>query len=125
MRTMIGTLFAAACIALSGCVSEEAAADRRAVLIEQAFPNPADRQGIFLVFPLEAGGTYSKVEIVWFTDVVGQTEIVRRVQGFCSRNGSSRFNGQVGIERDLGTQTISTTAGPRQARQVFFRCLTN
>ncbi|MCU0904001.1 MAG: hypothetical protein MUE83_09020 [Tabrizicola sp.] len=110
---------------LSGCVSEEGAAERRGNLIAQIFPEPLDRQGMFLAFPLESGGGLGSIEIIWFQDEVTQGEIVRRVQGACARTPTPGFNGQVGISRDLGTTTIDTATGPRAARQVFFKCLSS
>lgn len=109
---------------LAGCVSEEAASDRRANLIEQVFPDPLDRQGIYLAFPLESGGGLGKLEIVWFSDAVPQAEIERRVQGACSRRPVAGYSGQVGIAKDIGIQTLETSDGRRTVRQVFFSCLT-
>jgi hypothetical protein len=109
---------------LSGCVSEEVATDRRGNLIAQVFPDPSDRQGIFLAFPLESAGGLGKLEIVWFPDEVSQNEVVRRVQAACSRSPVAGFTGQVGIAKDFGTAAINTPSGPRNARQVFFSCQT-
>jgi hypothetical protein len=119
-------LFCAALAAsgfLSGCVSEEGAAARRGNLIAQIFPDPLDRQGILLAFPLESGGGLGTLEIVWSADAVPQDEIIRRVQGACARTPTPGFSGQVGISRDLGTTVVKTPEGPRNARQVFFKCL--
>jgi Flp pilus assembly protein TadG len=108
---------------LSACVSEEGAADRRGNLIAQIFPDPLDRQGIFLAFPLESGGGLGSLEIIWFPDQVTEGEVVARVQGACARTPTPGYTGQVGISKDLGTTSIDTTTGPRTARQVFFKCL--
>ncbi|HLQ20110.1 MAG TPA: hypothetical protein VK146_14130 [Tabrizicola sp.] len=108
---------------LAACVSEEGAAERRGNLIAQIFPDPLDRQGIFLAFPLESGGGLGSIEIIWFESEVTQGEVVRRVQGACARTPTAGFDGQVGIRKDLGTTTIDTTSGPRSARQVFFQCI--
>lgn len=114
---------AAAVGLLAGCVSPEGAADRRGNLIAQIFPDPLDRQGLFLAFPLESGGGLGSIEMIWFPDDVTQGEVVRRVQGACARTPTPGFSGQVGISKDLGTTSIDTTTGPRTARQVFFKCL--
>lgn len=113
----------AASLTLSACVSEEGAAERRGNLIAQIFPDPLDRQGIFLAFPLESGGGLGTIEIIWFESEVTQGEVVRRVQGACARTPAPGFDGQVGIRKDLGTTTIDTASGPRTARQVFFQCI--
>ena len=113
----------AASLSLSACVSEEGAADRRGNLIAQIFPDPLDRQGLFLAFPLESGGGLGSIEIIWFESEVTQGEVVRRVQGACARTPTPGFTGQVGISKDLGTTSIDTTTGPRTARQVFYKCL--
>lgn len=122
-RPVIAAVLAATTF-LSGCVSEEGAAERRGNLIAQIFPDPLDRQGMFLAFPLESGGGLGSLEIIWFPDEVTQDEITRRVQGACARTPVARYSGQVGIGKDLGSTTIDTSAGQRTARQVFFRCLT-
>jgi hypothetical protein len=121
-RPLLAAALAASAI-LSGCVSEDGAADRRGNLIAQIFPDPLDRQGLFLAFPLESGGGLGSIEIVWFESEVTQSEVVRRVQGACARTPTPRFNGQVGVSKDLGSTTIDTATGPRTARQVFFKCL--
>ena len=115
--------FAAATLALGACVSEETASAKRGQLIDRAFPDPADREGIFLVFPMDSGGSIETVEVIWLTDVLGQGEVVRRVQGFCARNGGVGASGEVGIKRDIGATTVTVDGQPRPARQVFFSCL--
>lgn len=120
-RPLLAVILAAS--TLSACVSEEGAADRRGNLIAQIFPDPLDRQGLFLAFPLESGGGLGSIEIIWFENEVTQGEVVRRVQGACARTPTPGFTGQVGISKDLGTTSIDTATGPRTARQVFFKCL--
>ena len=122
-RPLFGTALAASAL-LSGCVSEEGATERRGNLIAQIFPEPLDRQGLFLAFPLESGGGLGSLEVIWFESEVTQGEVVHRGQGACARTPTPGFTGQVGIAKDLGTTTIDTTSGPRTARQVFFKCLT-
>lgn len=121
-RPLFGAALAATTL-LSACVSEEGAAERRGNLIAQIFPDPLDRQGLFLAFPLESGGGLGSIEIIWFDSEVTQGEVVRRVQGACARTPTPGFTGQVGISKDLGTTSIDTSTGPRTARQVFFKCL--
>jgi hypothetical protein len=109
---------------LSGCVSDETASARRASLIEQVFPDPLDRQGIYLAFPLESGGGLGKLEIVWLRDQVTEAEILRRVAGACARRPVAGYTGQAGISKDIGSQSMQTDQGLRTVRQVFFSCLT-
>ncbi len=110
---------------VAGCAaSPEQAARNRAALTDKVFPDPADRQGVFLTFPLESAGVYNTLEVLWFPDQVTQGEIVRRVQGFCLRQGTTRFSGKVGIKKDLGTKAVTLANGQKKmARGAFFSCL--
>lgn len=105
-------------------VDPQTAANNRAAMNAKVFPNPADRQGVYLTFPLESGGVIKKVEVIWHPDEVSQGEIVSRVQGFCRRQNSPRLSGKVGIHKDLGTRNVTLANGQsKPARAVFFECL--
>ena len=121
-KTLAAATLAAAF--LSGCVSEETASARRETLIEQVFPDPLDRQGIYLAFPLESAGGLGKLEIVWLRDQVTEAEILRRVAGACSRRPVPGYTGQVAIAKDIGSQSMQTEQGLRTVRQAFISCLT-
>lgn len=71
----------------------------------KVFPQPADRQGLFLVFPLESGGLYDTLLITHFVDEVSGQEVVNRVARYCAGLGSSRLTGQAALVRELGTST--------------------
>ncbi len=93
-------------IALVACTpNPEAAAEGRANLIAKIFPDPADRQGLYLVFPLESGGLYDTLLITHFQDEVGQAEVVRRVANYCAGLGSSRLTGQASVVKQMETST--------------------
>lgn len=115
----------AAASALAACsVDPKAAADRRAVLVQGAFPNPADRQGIDLVFPLESGGVYKTIEVGFFPDEVSEAEVRRRVEGFCARQNSARLTGRAAIKKDLGINNRTQADGSvRPVRQIFYSCV--
>ncbi|WP_425091279.1 hypothetical protein [Tropicimonas sp. S265A] len=110
---------------LAGCaVDPHAAADRRAALTSKVFPEPYDRQGVFMTFPMESGGLYRVLEVIWYPSEVTEFEITRRVEGFCRRQNTQRLNGQVGVRKDLGTSTRTLPDGQvKTVRQVFFECL--
>lgn len=121
MKSLTFALIAS--LALTACsVSPENAQIRRDALMEQVFPSPADRQGVFMAFPLESAGIYPTIEMVYFTQDVSEAEIVDRVSRFCSGQGE-RLTGNVSVRKDLGYRTVNTLDGQtRQVRDVFYNC---
>ncbi|WP_019954539.1 hypothetical protein [Yoonia vestfoldensis] len=97
---------------LSGCaVDPQAAAERRENLMVSVFPQAADRQGLFLVFPLESGRLYDTLLITHFVDEVSRQEVVNRVARYCAGLGSPRLSGQATLVRELGTATRPRSDG--------------
>ncbi|MEP4404428.1 MAG: hypothetical protein ABJ370_08655 [Paracoccaceae bacterium] len=106
------TTVAAVLTVLSGCaVDPQVAAERRANLMAQVFPEPADRQGLYLVFPLESGGLYDTLLITHFEEEVSRAQVVDRVARYCARLGSSRLTGQAALVNQLGTSTRTRPDG--------------
>lgn len=98
----------ACAVALSACGADpERSAERRADLNAKIFPNPADRDGVVLAFPLESGGLYNLL-LTYDPAQLSRSEASSRVSGFCARQNSARLTGQVGIKGDpkAGTQTL-------------------
>ena len=97
-------------------------AERRAALNAQVFPDPADRQGIFLVFPLESGGVYGNASVSWYTNEVSRAEVESRMRRFCKRQDPS-FRG-IGVRRDSGPGTRTLHTGEtKPIYTVWYKCL--
>lgn len=123
--TLNRILLCAALLAVAGCASSpEAAKANRDALIKQVFPNPADRTGIDLAFPLESGGLYKNIEIGYFTAEVSEATVRKRVSGFCLRQDSARLTGQVAVRKDSGLSVRTTLDGQKkQVRTIWYRCV--
>lgn len=109
---------------LAGCGGPDTAekAERRAAINAQVFPDPADRQGILLAFPLESGGIYPTLLLDWYPDQVSQQVVTGRVFKYCKGQRAS-FTG-VGIKNDYGSKTATLHTGEtKTVRSVMFRCL--
>lgn len=117
-RLVTVTIFLAT---LSACaVDPQAAAERRANLIAKVFSNPADRQGLYLVFPFEKKGLYSSMLITHFEGEVSRAEVLKRVSRYCSNLGASWLTGQAKIASDIDTSprtlpdgSVKATSGAR------------
>ena len=106
----------------AGCsVDPQAAAARRAVLIEQTILNPADRDGVFLVFPLESGGSIGGLEFVWEPAKISEAKATQIVSEICRNGGRS---GTLAISKDLGTRSATTANGSQiVVRDVWYDCV--
>lgn len=124
MRMIKLALMAACAAAVAGCsVDPQAAAERRDNLMERVFPNPADRQGLFLAFPLESGGRVPLMEIIYFVEDVSEAEVLARMGRFCAGQSASWTNGAT-IDRELGPQDLTLANGQvRPGRAFFLRCV--
>lgn len=71
--------FLAAVMALSACASAEQAASNREAHMANLLPNPADRAGIFLIFPAS-----NSLLVKYFPGQVSEAQILSRVGSFCS-----------------------------------------
>ncbi len=87
---------------VSACnVDPQKAHDRRQVLMAKVFPNPADRQGLHLAFPIDSG-----LQVVYFPNQVGQKAVDRRVAGHCQRIGAPTL--KISQAPTSGTSTIAS-----------------
>lgn len=112
-------------LAVAACsVDPQAAQARRDAINLSVFPDAADRQGIEMTFPLESGGLYRTLEVVWRPDQVGFSEVVRRVRGFCLRQDASQLTGEVGLKTEVKDGSWrQPNGGVVPVKGVFFRCL--
>ena len=106
---------------VAGCtVDPQAKAEKRADLIEGLIPNPADRDGVYLVYPFENAGSISALYFVWEPSKISETKARQIVSGICARAGRS---GSISIDKDLGTGTRTLPDGKTIAvREVWFGC---
>ncbi|WP_171124168.1 lipoprotein [Ruegeria sp. HKCCA4707] len=123
MKKTFSVLIAA--LTLTACsVDPQAAATRRATLVQSVFLNPADQQGLDLAFPLESGGVYKTIEIGFFPDEVTEPEVRRRVAAFCAGQASPRLTGQAAIKKDLGVSNRTQADGSvRPVHFIFYTCV--
>ncbi len=107
--------------ALAGCVVDpQAAEQRRASLIESTIPNAADRQGVFLVFPVESRGSVGGLNFVYEPSVLSEAEAQRRVSSICERFGRS---GAISVSQDLGERSATRGDGSQiTVRDMWFDC---
>lgn len=95
-------------------VDPQAAADRRATLINQVFPSEADRKGVHLAFPIETG-----MNIVFFPDEVSQRQIDQRMNDYCARIGHP----QTKVSRPPEPSSATLEDGSkRAATSVWYDC---
>ena len=90
----------ASIFALTGCASPEQASQNRETHMARLLPNPADREGIFLIFPAS-----DKLIIKYFPNVVSESQILRRVAPICQSMGRQPVRGS-----DPTTATEATLA---------------
>ncbi|HIP22264.1 MAG TPA: hypothetical protein EYG79_01510 [Rhodobacteraceae bacterium] len=64
---------------LSACASVEQTAANREVHMANLLPNPADREGIFLIFPVS-----NSILVKYFPGQVSEAQIMRRVAPICA-----------------------------------------
>lgn len=117
-------LFAAAAAVLSACsVDPQAAYERRQALIKQIFPNPADQQGLHLVFPIESGGFYSILEVIYFADEVSESTVKQRVGNYCAKFKSRNTSGQAFTRKPSTPVNATLLDGTtRPAQQIWLSC---
>ena len=119
-----GMFAACVALALAGCqVDPQAAADRRASLMQSIFPSAADRQGLHLVFPIESGGLLSYLEIVYFPDEVAQSSIADRANRYCQRFANNNVTGNAFLRQGPIEGTVTLDDGTvRNIRRVDYSC---
>jgi len=72
-------------VALPMCAPTDPAAyhAEREAQIAEAFPDEADRAGLYLVNPKRAGGFPSRLEILYFPDEVTKSQLLSRADRYC------------------------------------------
>ena len=105
-------------LALLGCIGcaidPQAAAERRANLMEKVLPDPADRQGLHLVFPMESAGLYDTLLITHYTQEVSRAEVLRRVTNYCRGIGSPRLTGEAVLVREISSSPVTIADGSQK-----------
>ncbi len=115
LTPILMTLFVAGC-----SVDPQAAAERRAKDIESLIPNPADRDGVYLVYPYAGAGSFSAITFMWEPSKISETKARQIVSGICARAGRS---GSISIKKDTGTSTRTLPDGKTiTIRDVWFGC---
>jgi hypothetical protein len=109
MKFKLVALVAVAMLVSACNPDPQAAHDRRQVLMAKVFPNPADRKGLHLVFPVS-----SSLEIIYFPGQVSQSTVDRRASEYCARIGHPETKIQRAPEASKstlanGTQVASVT----------------
>ncbi|MEP6265775.1 MAG: hypothetical protein ABJ139_00375 [Paracoccaceae bacterium] len=109
---------------LAACaVDPQSARDSSQSLIESIFPNPSDRQGIYFAFPLETGGFYSQVEIIYFSNEVSETEVTNRMTRYCLRYKSDHVSGQAYIrKRGTAGERTKPNVSVAPVATIFYSC---
>ena len=69
-------------LALSACVSPEQAAVNRADFMTKVFPDPVDRHGIHLVYPMKRS-----LLVSYYPSEISEWDVMHRLSGFCMRDG--------------------------------------
>ncbi len=73
-----------------GCsVDPQVAAERRAKDIESLIPNPADRDGVYLVYPYAGAGSFTAITFFWEPSKISENKARQIVSGICARAGRS------------------------------------
>ncbi|WP_342076769.1 hypothetical protein [Yoonia sp. SS1-5] len=97
---------------LAACaVDPQAVTERRADLMERLFPDPTDREGLYLVFPIRTGGLNRTLLITHYVDTVSREEVLRRVARYCAGLGSAELTGEARLVKDLGPRKFSQPGG--------------
>lgn len=91
--------------AVAGCsVTPEQAQVNRDNRLANQFPAAADRFGMHTVF----GDRLSDLTVSYYPDRVSESEVLRRMGGFCARNGAGSF---ATIKERLPNLTRTTPLG--------------
>ncbi len=74
----------------AACSSDpDAGNGRRDVMIDKAFPDEADQQGLHMALPVDSG-----MQIIYYQHEVSQAQVDRRMVEYCARKGyeKSKFS---------------------------------
>ncbi|MFK7752669.1 MAG: hypothetical protein AB8B51_08975 [Sedimentitalea sp.] len=72
--------FAALIAVLSACASPEQAAVNRSELMQKLFPDPNDRAGLHLVFPIDRSAL-----VTHYPNQISDAQAMQKVAGYCQR----------------------------------------
>ncbi len=97
-------------IMLSGCAGIYGAAIDEAFRQSQveAFPDPADRQGIDRVFKFNPDNDAPTILVIHIKDQVSNAEVLRRVMGYCARLDAPGLTGGATIREVRDTNAVIT-----------------
>lgn len=87
--------------------------ERRQQLIAQTLP-PADRPGIFLIFPMEAGGFASVFEIIYFPDQVSEKQVQARIARICAAHKTTQLDGRLHVWRPAKPDVVKLADGSQR-----------
>ena len=107
-------------LAVSACSPDpEAAQQRREVLMQAVFPDPADRTGLDLVFPMESAGQIKFLEFIFDPAVISQNTVMARANKHCSQYGKT-----ASIQRGPNTGSRTLPDGTKSPRvQIWTECV--
>lgn len=117
MKTTASTLICA--LMLSGCAGIYGAGVNEMVRQStvEAFPDPADRQGLDHVFKFNPDNDAPTIWVVHIKDQVSNAEVLRRVMGYCTRLDTPGLTGGATIREVRDENAVvtlddgTTTAG--------------
>ncbi len=127
MKCKLLAIFAlAGLVSACGTADPQAAQERRDARIAAIYPDPADRTGIYLAFPLESFGFMSTVEVVYAPDEVTENAVISRTSKHCAKYAErSNVSGQAYVRKRGNDGTRTDENGQERAvRQVFLTCIT-
>ena len=91
------------------------------------FPDPADRTGVILAFPIESFGFGSTIEFVYVPKEVSEATLIKRMRKYCAQHKSDFITGNAFV-RKRGTKdstyTDPDTGITKAVRQVYLTCVT-
>lgn len=105
-----------ATLALAACSSSapEGGNGRRDAMIDKAFPEAADQQGLHMALPADNG-----MQIIYYQHEVSQTQVDRRMVEYCARKGyeTTKFT-----RPPEPTEVKVSSGGKKTAISVWYDC---
>jgi len=98
--------------------------ENREAYTGSTFPDPADRRGIYLVYPYVFYDFNAIMDIFYFPSEVSQAQVIARVERYCSRfSYLAKVSGGV-LVRDPPTDTMVPVNGQmRPAKRTLVSCI--
>jgi hypothetical protein len=87
---------------------------RREAMIASILP-AQDRDGIYLVFPTEAGGFNSVFEVIYFPDQVAEPEVQARIARICAAHKGAGVDGRLYVWRASKAHNVKLSDGSKRA----------